>query len=139
MSGKCFVDTNVLIYAHDRLAGFKHERAAALLDQLWATGDGELSTQVLQEFCANVRRKAFRPLSFDDTLRVVRQYLYWQVVMNTPASVIEAMLIESRYRISFWDALILTAAESAGATSLYSEDFSHGQLYGSVRAINPFQ
>jgi len=139
MSGKSFVDTNVLIYAHDRSAGAKHQRAAALIEQLWLSSEGVLSTQVLQEFCVNVRRKLARPLSSDDTARVLQQYLHWDIVINTPASVIEAMMFETRYAIAFWDALILTAANAAGVNTLYSEDFSHDQLYGSVRVINPFQ
>jgi predicted nucleic acid-binding protein len=139
MSGKCFVDTNILIYAHNRSAGAKHQRAAALIEHLWLSGDGVLSTQVLQEFCINVRRKLPRPLSMDDTARVLQQYLHWQIVVNTPASVIEAMVLESRYAVSFWNALILSAAQAAGVKTMYSEDFSHGQLYGSIRSINPFQ
>lgn len=138
MSGKSFVDTNVLIYAHDRSAGVKHQRAAALVEQLWLSNDGVLSTQVLQEFCVNVRRKLARPMSSDDTERVLQQYQHWDVVINRPASVIEAMALEARYALSFWDALILSAAHAAGAATLFSEDFSHGQLYGSTQAINPF-
>ncbi len=61
----------------------------------------------------------------------------WQIVVNTPDSVIEALAIEVSYQISFWDALIVHAAERSGATILYSEDFSDGQTYGSVRVVNP--
>ncbi|HEV2699412.1 MAG TPA: PIN domain-containing protein [Terriglobales bacterium] len=139
MSGKYFVDTNVLIYAHNRSAGEKHRRAAALVQQLWGSNEGILSTQVLQEFCFNIRRKMVKPLSPDDTARILQQYFHWHIVVNTPISVVDAMILESRYQISFWDALILTAAQSSGASIVYSEDFSHGQIYGSVRAINPFQ
>ena len=139
MSGKSFVDTNILIYAHDRSAGGKHQRAAALIEQLWLSNDGVLSTQVLQEFCVNVRRKLARPLSSDNTARVLQQYLHWEIVVNTPSSVIEAMAIEARYGVSFWDALVLSAAQASGATTLYSEDFSHGQIYGPVQAVNPFR
>jgi len=138
MSGKSFVDTNILIYAHDRSAGVKHQRAAALIEQLWMSNQGVVSTQVLQEFSVNVRRKLIRPLSSVDTARVLQQYLHWEVVVNTPASTIEAMALETRYAISFWDALILTAANAVGVNTLYSEDFSNGQYYGSVRVINPF-
>lgn len=137
MSDKCFVDTNILVYAHDRSAGIKHQRAAALLEQMWQVENGVLSTQVLQEFCFSVRRKLIRPLSLDDTSRVVRQYLAWEIVINTPASVLDALETEARYKISLWDALILNAAERAGASTLYSEDFSNGQRYGSVRVVNP--
>ena len=139
MGGKCFVDTNILIYAHNRAAGEKHRRAVALIQQLWGSNEGVLSTQVLQEFCFNVRRKVAQPLSINDTARVLQQYLHWEVVINPPISAVDAMALESRYQISFWDALILTAAQAAGVSTLYSEDFSHGQFYGSVRVVNPFQ
>ncbi len=139
MSDRCFVDTNILIYAHDLSAGTKHQRASELVEKLWAAGGGVLSTQVLQEFANTVRRKPRRPLSLDDTLQVVRQYLQWQVVINTPTSVVSALELEFRYRVSFWDALILCAAQVANVATLYTEDLSHGQVYGSVRAINPFR
>lgn len=138
MNDRCFVDTNVLIYAHDVSAGWKHQAAVALLERIWMEGNGALSTQVLQEFAANVRRKPARPLSVEDTLQVLHQYLQWQVVLNSATSVVEALSLEVRYRISFWDALILHAAQVANARVLYSEDFSHGQVYGSVKAVNPF-
>jgi predicted nucleic acid-binding protein len=109
-----------------------------LVEGLWATGNGILSTQVLQEFCATARRKISKPLSLDDTHRVIREYLAWEVVVNTPASVLDALRMEARYKVSFWDALILTAAGHAGAETVYSEDLSHGQRYGSVRVENPF-
>jgi len=138
MNAKCFVDTNVLIYAHDMSAGFKHQRALVLVEDLWVTGNGVLSTQVLQEFCANARREPTKPLSLDDTHRIIREYVAWEVVVNTPTSVLDALRIEARYKVSFWDALILAAAGHAGAETVYSEDFSHGQQYGSVRVVNPF-
>src|SRR6476646_9042148 len=128
MNDRCFLDTNILVYAHDRMAGLKLKRAVRLTEQLWNEGTGVISTQVLQEFCYTVRRKLTRPLSLEDTLAVVQQYLAWNVVANLPTSVLEAIEIEARYRISFWDALILHAARTGNAKTLYTEDFSHGQL-----------
>lgn len=137
MSDKYFVDTNVLVYAHDRGTGAKHERARSLVEGLWKTGEGVLSTQVLQELCVNLRRKAQRPLSVEDTRRLIQDYSSWEIVVNTAESVIEALAIELRYKISFWDALIVQAAGSCGAFCLYSEDLAHGQKYGAVRVVNP--
>jgi len=139
MSDKCFVDTNVLVYAHDRAAGVKHKRAQAIVVELWNSGQGVLSTQVLQELCINLRRKTNPALSVDETRRLLQDYLSWEVIVNTPESVLQALDLEASYKISFWDALILHAAESAGAAVLYSEDFSDGQMYGSVRAVNPLK
>jgi predicted nucleic acid-binding protein len=137
MSDRYFVDTNILVYAHDRSAGLKHKRARLLIEDLWNSGGGVLSTQVLQELCINVRRKSGHPLSVEETRRLLQDYLTWEIVVNTPASVVQALDIEVRHKISFWDALILQAAESSGAGILYSEDFAASQMYGSIRVVNP--
>jgi len=118
MSGKCFVDTDILVYAHDRSAGVKHQRARMLLEQLWDSGQGVLSTQVLQELCINFRRKISHPLPMDEVRRLIRDYAKWEVVTNTSESVLQALDIELRYKTSFWDALILQAAQSSGASIL---------------------
>lgn len=137
MSDKYFVDTNILMYAHDAAAGAKHDRARALVEDLWRTRSGVVSTQVLQELCVNLRRKAGQPLDLKTTREIVTDYLSWEVVINTGESVLEALEIENRYGVSFWDALVIQAAESSGAAVLYSEDLSDGQTYGSVRIVNP--
>jgi len=137
MPDKYFVDTNILIYAHDRSAGLKYERARDLVERLWISGQGVLSTQVLQELCINLRRKIARPLSVEEVRRIIQDYLSWEVVVNTPGSVLQALEIEVRYKTSFWDALVLQAAEGSGAAVLYSEDLAAGQKYGPIHVINP--
>jgi predicted nucleic acid-binding protein len=137
MSDKAFVDTNILVYAHDLVSGTKNERARELIEKLWNVGGGVLSTQVLQELCINLRRKAAKPLTIEETRSLIEDYTDWKIVVNTQDSVIEALTIEARYQISFWDALIIQAAERSGAAILYSEDLSDGQTYGSVRVVNP--
>ncbi|HEY1265068.1 MAG TPA: PIN domain-containing protein [Terriglobales bacterium] len=137
MSDKYFVDTNILVYAHDRSSGVKHDRARELVEKLWHSGEGVLSTQVLQELCVNLRRKANPPLPLAETRRLIQDYLSWEVVVNDSDSAIYALELEERFKVSFWDALILYAAESAGATVLYSEDLAAGRAYGSVRVLNP--
>lgn len=139
MPDKFFVDTNILIYAHDRSAGIKHDRARPVIERLWASGEGVLSTQVLQELCINLRRKIARPLPVDEVRRLIQDYLSWEIVVNAPESVIHALEIEVRYKISFWDALILQAAEQSGAGVLYSEDLAAGQKYGPVRVVDPLR
>ena len=138
MSDKYFVDTNILMYAHDTSAGEKHERAKALVEELWRDRTGVVSTQVLQELAVNLRRKAARPLDAKATREVVADYLTWHIVVNGGDSILEALELETRYQISFWDALVVQAAQSAGTQVLYSEDLSDDQLYGPVRVINPF-
>ena len=137
MSDKAFLDTNILLYAHDSSQGVKHRRALALVERLWRTGEGALSAQVLQELCVNLRKKVVRPFSNEETRRLIEDYLTWQVLASAPDSVLEAMSIEIRHKISFWDALILEAAIRSGATVLYSEDFSDGRIYGPIRVVNP--
>jgi len=80
---------------------------------------------------------AGRPLSVEATRRLVQDYLSWEVVVSTLESVIQALDIEVHHKISFWDALIVQAAERSGATILYSEDLATGQRYGSLRVVNP--
>jgi predicted nucleic acid-binding protein len=137
MSDKYFVDTNILMYAHDTSAGAKHERAKALVEELWRDRTGVVSTQVLQELSVNLRRKVGRPVDIKATREIVADYLTWQVVVNGGESILEALDLEARFQISFWDALVLQAAHAAGAGTLYSEDLSDKQQYGPVRVINP--
>jgi predicted nucleic acid-binding protein len=139
MSDKYFVDTNILMYAHDTSAGAKHERAKALVEELWRDRTGVVSTQVLQELSVNLRRKAGRPLDVKATREIVADYLKWQVVVNGGESILDALELEARYQISFWDALVVQAAQTSGAEVLYSEDLSDGQTYGPVQVINPLQ
>jgi predicted nucleic acid-binding protein len=119
---KYFVDTNILIYAHDRAAGPKHDRARQLIEHLWTTGQGVLSTQVLQELCVNLRRRIAHPLPSAEIRKLIEDYLSWEIVVNTPQAILAALEIEGRYKVSYWDALILQATESCGAAVLYSQE-----------------
>ena len=139
MSDRYFVDTNILAYAHDQGSGVKHARAAELVEKLWASGEGVISTQVLQELCVFVRKKAVRPMPINELREIIEAFKAWDVIENNLASVLEALAIEERYKISFWDALIVQAAGRAGAAVLYSEDLKDGQSYGAVRVVNPLK
>jgi predicted nucleic acid-binding protein len=137
MSDRYFVDTNILMYAHDAAAGDKHRRAKALVEELWQKRSGVVSTQVLHELAVNLRRKAKKPLDAQATREVVSDYLAWHVIVNGGDSILEALDLEARYQISFSDALVVQAAQAAGAEILYTEDLSDGQRYGTVRVKNP--
>ena len=139
MSDKTFVDTNILVYAHDSGAGQRHETAREHVRQLWLRRSGVISTQVLQELYVNVRRKARNPVSRAEAKGMIRDYLCWEVVVNDGEAILEAIDLQTRYSLSFWDALIVGAANAAGATRLLSEDMCHGQLYGSVEVVDPFR
>jgi predicted nucleic acid-binding protein len=137
MSDRYFVDTNILMYAHDTAAGEKHLRAKALVEKLWEARSGVVSTQILQELVVNLRKKAKKPLGSKAARDLVSDYLAWHVVVNGGDSILEALDLEARYQVSFWDALVIQAAQAAGAEILYSEDLSDGQRYGTVRVMNP--
>ena len=138
MSDKCFVDTNILVYSQDRAAGDKCSRAQVLINALWEDRNGVISTQVLQELHIALRRRLKSPMSAVEAAEILRDYSEWQVVVNNRESIFRAIDIETRYKISFWDALILQAAEQAGAKTVYSEDLSHGARYAGVQVVNPF-
>ena len=138
MTVKTFVDTNILVYAYDRGAGDRHEKALSLIEQLWQKGNGILSTQVLQEFYVNIRRKAQRPVTVEQARVLIADYLAWNPIINDGAAVLEAIDLEKRYQLSFWDSLIIAAAQKGCASIIYSEDFNHGQKFGSVEVQNPF-
>jgi len=135
---KTFVDTNVLIYAHDVDAGRKHDVAKAVLRDLWAERAGVLSTQVLQEFYVNATRKLKKPLARQEARTVVETYAAWCVDSITPADVSAAFKIEDRARIGFWDALIVAVAVRSGARRLLSEDLNAGQSIAGLTIHNPF-
>ncbi|NTW35437.1 MAG: PIN domain-containing protein [Syntrophobacteraceae bacterium] len=138
MKGRVFVDTNILIYAHDLDAGAKHEKAAASLEELWEEETGVLSTQVLQEFYVTVTRKIASPLSPLQARSIIENYLVWPIMLNAPETILLASSIEERYRLSFWDSLIVAAARDAGAEKILTEDLTHGQVLDGVLIQNPF-
>jgi len=134
-----FVDTNILVYAHDVDAGRRHDVAAGLLRQLWDARDGVVSTQVLQEFYVSITRKIPKAISRKDARELIRTYTAWRVIGIEPADVVAASEHEERYRLSFWDALILTSALKANADRLVSEDLQAGQRIRGLHITNPFE
>ena len=140
MSGnRSFVDTNILVYAHDETAGEKHHRARALLAELWESGNGCLSVQVLQEFFVTVTRKVPRPLDALSAAAIVADLSHWRVHSPGSEDVLNAIDSHRRDDISFWDAMIICSAASLGCGTLFSEDLNAGQRYDGVRVRNPFQ
>ena len=138
MSDRIFVDSNVLIYAHDADAKSKHEVAKNILLELWDERTGVLSTQVLQEFYVNVTRKIAHPISRQLARRVVNNYAIW-CSDTTPADISTAFRIEDESRIGFWDALIVACALKIGARRILSEDLNAGQMIAGIRIVNPFR
>jgi predicted nucleic acid-binding protein len=137
MSDRTFVDTNVLIYAHDVDAKAKHEVAKSVLRELWSQRSGVLSMQVLQEFYVNVTRKIASPLPKDVARLVVSSYSIW-CMETTPAEIAAAFRIEDESRIGFWDALIVASAAKSGTARILSEDLNAEQVIAGIRVENPF-
>ena len=134
-----FVDTNILVYAEDRDAKAKHDVARDLIVELWDDRTGVLSVQVLQEFYVNVTRKLKKPLTNAKALEIVEEYLTWTVVENTGKLLTNAIGLQQRGQLSFWDAVVVQAAIEAGCDQLYSEDLNAGQRFGSLVIVNPFK
>jgi predicted nucleic acid-binding protein len=138
MSDRTFVDTNVLVYAHDVDAGERHAVAARLVAELWETRTAVISTQVLQEFYVNATRKIPSPLPRATAREVVRTYAAWRTERVGPPDILLASEIEEQYQLSFWDALVVAAALKGGARRILTEDMSDGRTIAGVRVENPF-
>lgn len=137
MNADVFVDTNVLLYAISSHADESDKAGRAR--EILARDDFGLSTQVLQEFFVNATKKIAVPLSDQEALEFIEIIAQAPVIAIDLDLVIQAVAFKQRYGISYWDAAVVAAAHALGSTVLYTEDLSHGQQYGEVRAINPFR
>jgi len=133
-----FVDTNVLLYGVDDRDPTKRDRARVWLAACWTRKCGRLSTQVLNEFYANVRKKFNSALSAGDARAEVRRYQNWKPWIIDQPTIESAWAIESRYGINYWDALMVAAAQHQGCRWLLTEDLQHNQDIDGVRIVNPF-
>ena len=132
---RIFIDTNLIVYANDNRDPNKQRKAIELIKKLMDEGLGVISSQVLQEY-ANT---ALTKLNQQHTI-VLRQLTLlesFEVVLLTPSLIRRAIEIRSAYSISFWDSCIISAAESAGCDSIYSEDLNAGQYYSGIKISNP--
>lgn len=137
MPDPVFVDSNILVYAHDRSNPAKQAKAQDVIRKCWDEGNGCLSLQVLQEFYVNITRKVAHPLPLKTARELIAVYAVWRLAMLAPEHLIEASLLEERYHLQFWDALIVTAARLLGAGTVLSEDLHHGQEIEGVLIWNP--
>jgi predicted nucleic acid-binding protein len=139
MSVIAFVDSSILIYAHDLDAGVKREQAVARLRELWDSGTGRLSVQVLQEFYVNATQKLATPMARSTAREVIKTYGVWVHHATTVETVTRATEIADLARISFWDALIVASAEEVDADELLSEDLNDGQAIAGIKIVNPLK
>ena len=133
-----FVDTNVLVYSRDPREKQKQERAIEWLMHLWAARDGRVSFQVLAEFYATVTRKLQPAMPTDAARGDVAALLAWRPVVIDDLVLMKAWDIEGAGSLSFWDALIISAAHAAGCRFLLTEDLQDGQTFGDLVVVNPF-
>ncbi|MGV0950613.1 MAG: PIN domain-containing protein [Azonexus sp.] len=133
-----FVDTNILLYAHDRDAGPKRIVAAQLLSTLWEERRGIASPQVLQEFLVNALRKLKTPLNLAQARDIVRSYGLWVTHDASVAHILRALELMELTGYGFWDSQIIASAEAAGAETLYSEDMQDGRAIAGLIIRNPF-
>ncbi len=133
---KTFIDTNIILYANDAADELKQSQAIDVVTGHLRDGLGVISTQVMQEYAVNAVGK------LSQAIPVVMHQLHFlealQTVIINPALVRRALEIHGVYGISYWDALIIAAAEQAGCTRILSEDLNAGQFYCGIECINPF-
>ena len=136
---RVFFDTNVLVYCFDSSAPQKQSRAKDLIARALNTRQGVVSYQVVQEFCNVACKNQRLSLPHERILACIKLMLQpMNQVAPSPELLEAALLIHSESSFSFYDSLILAAAQAAKCASLYSEDMQHGQLVGGVRIVNPF-
>ena len=134
---KIFIDTNILIYSMDQFDPVKRKKSRALLKSLKNDLRGVISTQVIQEFyVAATRKLGAEPLVVKDIINSLERF---ETVIIMPEIIKDAIDCGIINRISFWDALIVTAAESANCEKLWSEDLNDGQVIRGVLIENPIK
>ena len=139
MPAEFFLDTNVFVYTFDRQEPDKQARARRLVERALGTGDGVVSSQVVQEFLNVALRKFERPLSEEQALRYLREVLDPLCFVFPSISLYETTVsLYRRWRFSFYDSLIVAAALESKCNVLYSEDFQDGQEIESLTIVNPF-
>ncbi|MBN2533638.1 MAG: PIN domain-containing protein [Spirochaetales bacterium] len=138
MSDKIFIDTNILVYSYDRQNLEKQKIAQKLIKNGILNGTLSLSAQVLTEFFTVVTKKIDEPLTIDEAERIIEIFYIVPVIEIDFSLVKRAIDTFRQYHLSFWDSLIIAAAERASCTVLYSEDLTHNQVYNGIPVNNPF-
>jgi len=139
MTETYFVDTNVLVYARDLSEDAKQPLAQRWLEHLWRSRTGRVSVQVLQEYYQVVTRRLKPGLPAADARQDVRDLQLWHPQTIDAAVIERAWDLEDRFQLSWWDALIVGACQTAGCPYLLSEDLQSGQLLGTVEVVDPFR
>ena len=138
MPVNCFVDTNLLVYARDSSEPLKQQQALKWMSHLWSSRTGRLSFQVLQEFYITVTEKLRPGMDIKAARQDIRSFMVWKPLPVNIDVLERAWPIQDRYHISWWDALIVSAAQLADCQYLLTEDLQNGQKFGKVQTVNPF-
>ena len=138
MTDRVFLDTNILVYAHDAECLDKKSKSQEIIFESLRNGSGVISAQVLSEFFVTITLKVKQPMSSDQAKKELVLLSAIETVDIDATLVVQAVNIKERWQLSYWDSLILAAAERSGCRTVYSEDMSDGQTYGSLIVRNPF-
>jgi predicted nucleic acid-binding protein len=138
MRDKVFLDTNIIVYAHDRSSGEKNATAKEIMGHLWKSKKGVISVQVLQEFFVCVTQKIPNPLKTNNARMILEYLSTWEVVVNDKHITMQAIDLQEKFKFSFWDSLIIQAAVQGQAKILLSEDLPNGQVVMGTKVLNPF-
>jgi predicted nucleic acid-binding protein len=138
MSTKVFVDTNVLVYTRDASEPEKQQQAMDWMTYLWTSQTGRLSFQVLQEFYVTVTQKLQPGMEPQSARNDVRSLFAWHPIEVGARTMQGAWVIQDRFKLSWWDALIVSAAQIAECLYILTEDLQENQVFGNVKVIDPF-
>jgi predicted nucleic acid-binding protein len=138
MNARIFVDTNILVYSRDKSEEAKQAIALQWLAILWQQRSGRISFQTLNEFYVTVTQRLKPGLSRPEAQADIRNLLLWNPIPVDSTVMENAWLIQERHRFSWWDSLILSAAQIQDCTIILSEDMQHEQQIGNMTIINPF-
>ena len=138
MTDRYFVDTNIFVYSRDPRDADKHRIARQWISDLWSSGNGRISTQVLKEYYQVVTRRLSPGMPVEDARADIRDLMTWKPIELTPGIFEQAWYLEDCVRVSWWDALIIAAARQGGCNYLISEDLQSGQTIQDLTILNPF-
>ena len=139
MNGRFFLDTNVFVYSFDVSAPAKARRATDLIRRAVATGKGIVSYQVVQEFFNVALRRFAQPMTVAEAEQYLTTVFRPLLAIHSSQSLYaEALRLNERYRLSWYDALIVAAAIESQSTLLFSEDLQDGQRFDGLQVQNPF-
>lgn len=138
MTGPVFVDTNVFVYLHSDSEPAKKLRADEWIAYLVSRRAGRLSFQVLQELYSVLTRRVRPPLAASKAQSIIRDLVAWRPLAIDMATLERAWLLQDRFVLSWWDALIVAAAQTCECDVLLTEDLQDGQVFDTVHVVNPF-